>query len=249
MATTDAHKVPVTIVSRAQVYTFKLASSDVISRHLSQICEKEKIAIEPDAIQTITKRGGGSFRDSLSLLDQISTISSETITREMVEKALGLPEEVLISELIKKYIARDTTGITTLLKDLFDAGVKAEIIAEEIITEVIASPRPEVLPLLSKLPDVRAPFAEARLIYAITADLRDPSMITTTPSAVKPSIPTKPSALVAEPPKPAPVKSSPVNPFKERIMKSIKPQKDDVNSKISAIMGGEVQEYGGGSPF
>ena len=69
MATTDAYKVPVTITSRAQVFTFKLADNKVMFDFLKDVANKEKINISDDAIKVIVKRGGGSFRDSLSLLD------------------------------------------------------------------------------------------------------------------------------------------------------------------------------------
>ena len=62
MATTDVYKVPVTITSRAQTYTFNLADKKVMFDYLKSICEKEKIKISDDALQIIVKRGGGSFR-------------------------------------------------------------------------------------------------------------------------------------------------------------------------------------------
>ena len=91
MATTDVYKVPITITSRAQTFTFKLADADTMFKHLKVICEKEKIQISDDALRVVVKRGGGSFRDSLSLLDQISTLSSGEITKELVVSAMGLP--------------------------------------------------------------------------------------------------------------------------------------------------------------
>ena len=171
MATTDAHKVPATILSRAQSYSFKLVSEDVILKHLETVAEKEKIAIEKPALEIIIRRGGGSFRDSLSLLDQISTLSDKTITKEMVEKALGLPEDAKISELLDYYSSGDVVKITSLLRELFEYGVRAEIIASELITNIIKNPAAEFLPLLSTLPDIKEPFADARLLYILTANV------------------------------------------------------------------------------
>ena len=172
MATTDAYKVPVTITSRAQVYTFKLADSDVMFRHLKSIAEKEKIKITDDALKIIVKRGGGSFRDSLSLLDQISTLSDQEITKELVIAAMGLPEDEKIAELLAEYNNDNVVKITTLLKDLLSSGVKPETLAEEMIGAIIAEPRPELFKLLAKLPDVKAPFAEAKLLVALVCGLR-----------------------------------------------------------------------------
>ena len=98
MATTDAYKVPVTITSRAQVYTFKLASAGVMMEFLKSVVKKEKIKITNEALEVIVKRGGGSFRDTLSLLDQLSTLSDDEITAEIVTKAMGLPQDEQIAE-------------------------------------------------------------------------------------------------------------------------------------------------------
>ena len=171
MATTDAHKVPATILSRAQSYSFKLVGEDVILNHLETVAKKEGIDIDKGALEIIVRRGGGSFRDSLSLLDQISTLSDTKITKEMVEKSLGLPEDSMISELLDLYSSGNVVKITTVLKDLFEYGVRAEIISSELINTIIKNPTAGFLPLLSTLPDVKEPFAEARLLYILTANV------------------------------------------------------------------------------
>lgn len=206
MATTDLNKVPATILSRAQVYNFKLVPFETIFSYLQNVCEKEKINIEDEALKIIVRRGGGSFRDSLSLLDQISTLSDANITHEMVEKAIGLPEDTKITELLQSYSSGDVVKITTTLKDLFEYGVRAELIAGELIAKIIENPESIYLPLLDKLPDVKEPFADARLL-----------------------------SIMANAPTPTPTPTQ--------------PKKELTTSKISAIMGGEVKEYGGGSPF
>ena len=114
MATTDAYKVPVTITSRAQTYTFKLADHDTMFKHLKSIADQEKIAIDDEALKIIVKRGGGSFRDSLSLLDQISSLSAQQITKDLVISAMGLPEDDKIAEIINTYQSGDIVKITTL---------------------------------------------------------------------------------------------------------------------------------------
>lgn len=167
MATTDAYKVPVTITSRAQTYTFKLATYETMFSFLKSVAEKEKIKIANESLSIIVKRGGGSFRDSLSLLDQISTLSEDEITKGMVVSAMGLPEDEKISELLANYLSRDVVKITTTLKDLLSSGIKPETLAEEMISEIVANPKPELFDLLSKLPDVKAPFPEAKLLVSL----------------------------------------------------------------------------------
>ena len=167
MATTDAHKVPVTITSRAQVYTFALADFETMLEFLKSVAEKEKIKIDDEALGLIVKRGGGSFRDSLSLLDQISTLTSELITKEMIVAALGLPADEKIGELLSEYLNGDVVKITMILKKLLSSGVKPETLAEEIISYILENPKPEYFALLEKLPEVKAPFVEAKLLVAL----------------------------------------------------------------------------------
>ena len=199
MATTDAYKVPVTITSRAQTYTFKLADTKIMFDYLKTVVTKEKFKIDDDALALIAKRGGGSFRDSLSLLDQISTLSDQQITKEMVIVALGLPQDEKIQALLANYAAGDVAKITTLIKELLSSGVKAETLAEEMIAVIIDAPRPELMPLLAKLPDVKSPFAEAKLIVALSGVLSDMSFsgATCPPSASYAGAPAEPPASQA----------------------------------------------------
>lgn len=164
MATTDAYKVPITISSRTQVHTFRLANPEVMQKHLRQISDQEGIKITDDALKIIIRRGGGSFRDSLSLLDQISTLSDDEITATLLENSLGLPQEQVLKELLTSFANHDTTKIHQLLKDLLNTGIKPETIASELINLIIKDPQPSCLPLLAKLPDIKDPFAEARLL-------------------------------------------------------------------------------------
>ena len=174
MATTDAYKVPVTITSRTQTYTFSLCDSDTMFNYLKNVATKEKIAITDGALRLIVKRGGGSFRDSLSLLDQISTLSDDEIDEALVIKAMGLPEDEKINVLLADYVAGDLAKIAEDLKGLLSSGIKPETLAEEMINTILSGPRPELLPLLSKLPDIKAPFADVRLLVALTESLASP---------------------------------------------------------------------------
>lgn len=166
MATTDVHKVPDTIISRAQVFNFNLADKGTIKKHLKKIAEAEKIKIDSDALDLIVGRGGGSFRDSISLLDQISTISTDKIKKEDVLQILGLPDEEAIKSLLIAYEEGDITKITELLHVQLNSGKKPEILAENLIAEILKEPKPKLLPLLEQLPEVRAPYPEAKILMA-----------------------------------------------------------------------------------
>lgn len=193
MATTDAHKVPITISSRTQVFTFKLADPALMQAHLRKIADAEKIPITDDALGLIVKRGGGSFRDSLSLLDQIASLSTEEITAEMLEKALGLPQNLAIQNLLTSYQSQNSAEIHQSLQNLLDTGIRPELVASELISAIIANPLPAFLPLLEKLPSVAPPFPEAKLLLALLTAPNDlqaplpassaPTTSSTTPTA------------------------------------------------------------------
>ena len=168
LATTNLEKVPVTILSRAQIYHFKLADTETMLGHLREISDKEGIKIDDDALKIIVQRGGGSFRDSISLLDQISNLKSkdEEIKASDVDAALGLPENEKINNLLNSFESGDNKTVTETLKDLLNSGRTAEAIASCIIERIVETPTPKTLNLIEKLFNVQYPFAEAKLLVA-----------------------------------------------------------------------------------
>ena len=203
LATTDAHKVPITITSRTQAFTFKLADSETMQQHLRTIADAEQLPITDDALALIVRRGGGSFRDSLSLLDQISTLSDQEITADVVERALGLPASQTLTDLLQAYAAQDATSIHQILQDLLSTGLKPEIIASELITRILTTPDSALLPLLERLTSVQAPFPEAKLLLALLGpSSRTPESHrtpTSKPLRTSPSAPSDQIAPVATP--------------------------------------------------
>ena len=188
MATTDAYKVPVTITSRSQTFTFKLANPSVMFEYLKKIAKTEKIKITDEALQIVVKRGGGSFRDSLSLLDQISTLSDQEIDADLINKALGLPQDEAIRHLLSAYAANDSKRLRDELITIDQTGVKPELVAEELISEIIKNPENIYLPLLDKLTDVsRSAYPNVKLLIALTthASAEPLATITTTRMTVQ----------------------------------------------------------------
>ena len=186
LATTDAYKVPVTITSRAQVFTFKLADPKTMQAHLRKITDAEKIKIDDDALALVVEQGGGSFRDSLSLLDQITALGGdEKITLKKLIQTLGLPEQQRLEQLLDAYTAGDLPRIREVLMDLLATGVKPETIAERLMQRIIQQPTPETLSLLARLPSVTAPFTEAKLLVACAPEIIRPTF--TAPAATTPA--------------------------------------------------------------
>lgn len=133
LATTDFDKVPATIVSRTQRYHFRLIDELTVATHLAYIAKKEGIKIEPAALTLIAERGGGSFRDSISLLDQLQHIAeTNTITREAVETALGLATYTEIDTLGQALHANHAPTIITSLQAIEQRGISATTIASQL---------------------------------------------------------------------------------------------------------------------
>ena len=168
MATTDAYKVPVTITSRSQTYIFKLADPSTMFDFLKKVAKQEKIKITDEALKIIVKRGGGSFRDSLSLLDQISTLSDDQIDEDLITKALGLPQSEAITNLLNGYAAGDAARVRDQLQELLETGLRPETIAENLIADILQNPQPIHFGLLDKLLDVsRSDYPDAKLLLAL----------------------------------------------------------------------------------
>lgn len=172
-ATTNPEKIPATILSRVQIFHFKLADKSVMQPFLENICQKEGINIEKDALSLLIEQGGGSFRDSLSILDQLSNLhpdKSTLITTEEVSSALGVPKQVLIQELLTSYEQENVDQIRSLIEELINQGNKAEGIATSLIKAIVQNPTAKNLHLIEKLYAVNGEFASAKLIVALILD-------------------------------------------------------------------------------
>ena len=172
-ATTNPEKIPATILSRVQIFHFKLADRSIMQPFLEGICQKEGINIEKDALSLLIEQGGGSFRDSLSILDQLSNLhldKSTLITTEEVSSALGVPKQVLIQELLASYEQENIDQIRSLIEELINQGNKAEGIATSLIKAIVQNPTAKNLHLIEKLYAVNGEFASAKLIVALILD-------------------------------------------------------------------------------
>lgn len=172
-ATTNPEKIPATILSRVQIFHFKLADKSIMQPFLENICQKEGINIEKDALSLLIEQGGGSFRDSLSILDQLSNLhadKSTLITTEEVSSALGVPKQVLIQELLTSYEQENVDQIRSLVEELINQGNKAEGIATSLIKAIVQNPTAKNLHLIEKLYAVNGEFASAKLIVALILD-------------------------------------------------------------------------------
>ena len=112
LATTEKHKIPVTILSRCQKYDFRRISIDTITSHLTHLMDKEGIPAEEKALRYIARAADGSMRDALSLLDQcIAFYLNQTLTYENVLEVLGTVDTAVFSQLLRSILAQDTIAV------------------------------------------------------------------------------------------------------------------------------------------
>ncbi|MGN8631584.1 DNA polymerase III subunit gamma/tau [Blautia sp. HCP3S3_G3] len=123
LATTEAHKIPITILSRCQRYDFHRISIDTIAARLDELLKAEGVEAEGKAVRYVAKAGDGSMRDALSLLDQcIAFYLGETLTYDKVLDVLGAVDTEVFSQLLRRVLEGDVTGAIRVLEELIVGG-------------------------------------------------------------------------------------------------------------------------------
>lgn len=174
LATTDVDKLPATIISRVQRFNFRLIHPKDATKHMRMIADREKISIDDEALMLIAEHGRGSFRDSISLLDQLQNLTDGTITRQLIEQVLGLPDATTITTLIDAYQAGDISRVVTQLDESERRGTPMTTLAEQLIYTIRQSilTEPDLLPLLDRLLDVtKSNWPHIKLLTALTTDM------------------------------------------------------------------------------
>lgn len=132
LATTEAHKIPETIISRTERYHFRLAEPAQVSEHLAKIAKKENIDIDKDAVETLAAHSGGSLRDALSLMDQVRHNGGKKITKKYIEATLGLPSSELVKSIINNIQETNPAELLTNLKIASENGISPNLLAESL---------------------------------------------------------------------------------------------------------------------
>lgn len=122
LATTESHKVPVTILSRCQRYRFRFLTSKEISSTLEKIIKEDGFEIEPDALQMVTSASGGSMRDALSLMDQAISFVPGKITAKDIQDLLGFLPREIIAATTESFATGDNAKILSIIRDVNDQG-------------------------------------------------------------------------------------------------------------------------------
>ena len=123
LATTEVHKIPITILSRCQRYDFKRITVDVIKNRLVQLTEKEEVSAQERALEYIAKAADGSMRDALSLLDQcIAFYLGDELSYEHVLEVLGAVDTEVFRKIFRGALNEDATALLREISDVVEQG-------------------------------------------------------------------------------------------------------------------------------
>lgn len=170
LATTELQKVPATILSRVQRFHFKPLPAELLASHLRIIADQEKIKVDDDALLLIAKSGGGSVRDSITLLDQLS--GGDKITVAMANSVLGLVSSDQVDQLIDAAITGDYAGVINDVDGIIADGTSPTALAEQLIKRLgeraITDQRPDFYNIIGNLLDVaKSGMPDAKLLSVL----------------------------------------------------------------------------------
>ncbi|MDP9150383.1 MAG: DNA polymerase III subunit gamma/tau, partial [Myxococcota bacterium] len=132
-ATTEANKVPVTILSRCQRYDFKLIATQAIAARLQQVLAKETIESDAAAVQVLAREAAGSMRDAMSLLDQVIAFSGEKLTGEDVTRVLGVADRKILHELATALVLGDAAACLAVVESLAQQGFDLAHVIKDVL--------------------------------------------------------------------------------------------------------------------
>lgn len=118
LATTDPHKVPVTVLSRCLQFVLRNMTAQQVADHLAHVLDSEKIAYEPAALQLLGRAAAGSMRDALSLLDQAIALGSGKVAEQDVRQMIGAVDKQYLYELLTGIINQDGAALTTKAQEM-----------------------------------------------------------------------------------------------------------------------------------
>lgn len=224
LATTDADKLPATILSRVQQFFFRPIPVGIMTKQLMNIAKKEGFAIEEDAARLIAERSRGGFRDGISMLDQLSILatSDQPLTANMVTEYLGLSDATMLGNLLDSYPSDDNEKVLNIFQELENSGANSVVVSHQLLS--IARNRlrknPNLIGLVQQLIEVdRHPHPDLKLL---TIFMNSNSQQTEKPVATKKNIAQATTQKPAE--KPTPIKSAePTKPTEKPIEKEEKP--------------------------
>lgn len=168
-ATTELHKIPVTILSRCQTFELKRVDGEELAGHLKKICEREQVDATDDALKLIANAAEGSVRDSLSLLDQAIAHGTDddgkpSVNAELVRGMLGMADRSRSFSLLDEVLAGEVKAALHSYQQQYNDGAEPTHLLQELMELLHLVTRIKLVPDLADSPE----FAEAEREYART---------------------------------------------------------------------------------
>jgi DNA polymerase-3 subunit gamma/tau len=134
-ATTEPERLPATVLSRCQRFDFRAVPTERIAGHLKDICKREKIKAEPEAVLAIARAGRGSVRDAMTLLDQVIAVGDGQVALEDVRQTLGAASGDKVLAVLTACAAGETGKALAALAELLGGGVDLSTILEQLMRQ------------------------------------------------------------------------------------------------------------------
>ena len=132
-ATTEIRKVPVTILSRCQRYDLRRVPAGMLAEHLASICSHESIKADDEALAAIARAAEGSVRDALSLLDQAAAMTSDSLSRDLVDDMLGRPGRRESQQVLAAALAGDCAGALAAYATAHSRGAEPDMLVSDLL--------------------------------------------------------------------------------------------------------------------
>lgn len=137
LATTELHKVPDTIISRCQVFTFKNPTKHILKDHVLDVSKREGKDIEPDAAELVAFMGNGSFRDTQSILQKVLTFSdAKKLSYEDVARVVGAPPKKLVQDFVRALVDEDKESLFLLIQKASEHTLNMVLFIDLLITSL-----------------------------------------------------------------------------------------------------------------
>ena len=167
LCTTEPHSVPATIQSRCQRFDFRNISAARIAEHLRDVLQRESITAEDAVVMEVARLANGSMRDALSLLDRLIAAGEGSVTTEILEQTLGLPDHALVAKIVDAIVDADAGAALEAANDLLQRGVSirqaTEVLAEHfrnVMTIISCGPESELVELFGDARDAAVRHAQ-----------------------------------------------------------------------------------------
>jgi DNA polymerase III subunit gamma/tau len=169
MATTEAHKIPNTILSRVQRFDFRRIPTKAIADQLGRICESDGKKAEPEALWAIARQGDGSMRDAQSLLEQVINFCEGELTLSKTTDILGLTDRHLLVATWSALLSRNSGDVVEQIRKLFHLSLDPKIFVQDLLEEIRHTLLLKIAPEKTELVDL--PESEKEELRKLSANL------------------------------------------------------------------------------